>query len=391
VGVPELKGKVVLTCAHAVLPNFSYAGDSIGVMSRGYGTFLPMGNLLMRKIHQFVHFQASVENSVTHKKERFKFGDDDFVRLSITPESQKGQQAAEIPISDIYFLTGNDAAMHCYDIGVAILEKSVKCNGKIIPGLPLNRLNVMNDIRVADEFPHHLSWNGSSSEEPRTPYSHPTVIGYGRTGAPLKTLFPYLTQNVNESILGIGIKKAISLRGLDLRRRSVGESIQGCECADPSKYEYKLENNLRGPKALSDAFDARLRALETICKEIETYREANEENLERVAAYLTFRKNDLKAAKKDLEAAKKELQSARKQAENTPQLLSEIQANAKAMRSSYASSQATYGFSGSLIFKKGEYGNYDVFGIFSGPRFTDTIKTFIENAAFHQKELQEQE
>jgi hypothetical protein len=100
--------------------------------------------------------------------------------LSITPESQKGQQAAEIPISDIYFFTRNDAKMRCYDVCVAILKESVKCDGKIIPGVPLARLNVMDDIKIDKKPLYHLSWDRSSSGKL---INAPTVIGYGRTGA----------------------------------------------------------------------------------------------------------------------------------------------------------------------------------------------------------------
>jgi chemotaxis protein histidine kinase CheA len=202
--------------------------------------------------------------------------------------------------------------------------------------------------------------------------------------------------------LGIGIKKAISFRGLDLRGRGPRESIHGCQCADPSwhknELEYKLENNIRGPKALSDAFDARLQSVEAISKEIKTYCNANKDNPKDVATYLASKKSDLEAAKKELEAAKKDWEAAEKQRKaakkqtesakkNTLQKLFERRAKAKAMRPSYAISQGSYGFSGSLIFKKGKNGGYDVFGIYSGPLFTDEMKTFIEQAAAYQWSL----
>jgi hypothetical protein len=55
----------------------------------------------------------------------------------------------------------------------------------------------------------------------------------------------------------------------------------------------------------------------------------------------------------------------------------------------YVEDHAHPGFSGSFTFKKGQTGGYDVYGIYSGPLFTQEIKIFIENAAVYQAQTVE--
>jgi hypothetical protein len=209
VGLPELQGRVVLTCAHVAVPNrtLEYRYLSISEILKICNTIVPMGTTL-----QLIHLQASVENVITHKKECFEFNDNKFVRLTITPECQRGIAMNEVLISDIYLLTTNDAEMNSYDICVAILEEPVRFNGEIIPGVPLARLNVMYDIRVADESPYHLSWQGSSRNGSINDVS-PIVIGYGNTGYDNNPkLSIYLASDTVKSIIGSGSKKSISFR-----------------------------------------------------------------------------------------------------------------------------------------------------------------------------------
>jgi hypothetical protein len=62
---------------------------------------------------------------------------------------------------------------------------------------------------------------------------------------------------------------------------------------------------------------------------------------------------------------------------------------AKMLEKFYVEDHAHLGFSGSLTFKKGQTGGYDVYGIYSGPLFMQEIKIFIENAAVYQAQTVE--
>jgi triosephosphate isomerase len=57
----------------------------------------------------------------------------------------------------------------------------------------------------------------------------------------------------------------------------------------------------------------------------------------------------------------------------------------------YVEDPAHHSFSGSLVFRKGQNNSYDVYGIYSGPLFTQEIKDFIENAAalYHEEKRRE--
>jgi hypothetical protein len=61
---------------------------------------------------------------------------------------------------------------------------------------------------------------------------------------------------------------------------------------------------------------------------------------------------------------------------------------AEILETFYVEDDVHYGFSGSLTFQKSPNGGYAVFGIWSGPLFTQAIKDFIANAAGHYQTVE---
>jgi vacuolar-type H+-ATPase subunit H len=102
-------------------------------------------------------------------------------------------------------------------------------------------------------------------------------------------------------------------------------------------------------------------------------------------------------AKAELELAKSKSESTSENTSKADKEAKNLLEEAKKMIPFFADSQAGSGFSGSLVFRvkkdienneDNEDKNYDVFGIFSGPLFTEEIKSFIKNAAHHYNQNQ---
>jgi hypothetical protein len=268
IGIPDLAGKVVITCAHCASID-PWASQTI-FNNDTNGTFRGKFN---------------INGKITY--------------LSVTPEcvctqNPKGSALINtienyradlitgkaIAITDVYVFPGKDFC-------VMILEKPVTFNQQIVPGIPLSNLNVINDILVNEAV--HVKTTFDET---------PIVIGYGYTGVQGLldgNIFGSLEDCVRNNklrerqdfliALGWNIKKAIRLRGIDA---AWGTNFSGCNC--------------------------------------KTMQAGNEEQ--------------------------------------------------------YAYTMAGGGFSGSLVIKgKGERpDNYNVYGIFSGPQWTQELKNFIRNA-----------
>ncbi|MDR2806761.1 MAG: hypothetical protein LBB11_01220 [Puniceicoccales bacterium] len=335
VGIPELRGRVVATCAHCVLPHFSRDDGASSTAAA-----------IDNKI-------SSIKYNGTHY---FYFGPGNWSSLSITAECKKGQ-TADIPITNIYFLTYDQDGKKYYDICIVILERPVKDNNEIVSGIDLKQLNVITDsINMGQEDPFHICWKNSNN-------FHPLVIGYGDTGIyKEQKSFSYLDQETGDFITGFGIKKAIVLRGIDLNFTDYRQNMKACRCAQYLKAEAEVENiklqyTLKRYMERGFSIERRLENVET--------------------------KTQSEFVKKELESMLKDTSKAVEEAKNSLN-------RGRTMAPFFAGSQAGSGFSGSLVFRvkkdvedneDNENKNYDVVGIFSGPLFTEEIKSFIKNVA----------
>jgi hypothetical protein len=123
-----------------------------------------------------------------------------------------------IAITNVYAPDGEDFC-------VAILERPVMFGSEIVPGIPLNKLNVI-DTQL-NEMHIETALNET-----------PIVIGYGLTGVP-EVLGINIIGSLEDTVgngklqerqnllmsLGWNIKKAIRLRGIDL-----AGTLRGCRC-----------------------------------------------------------------------------------------------------------------------------------------------------------------
>ncbi|MDR1434848.1 MAG: hypothetical protein LBI77_00375 [Puniceicoccales bacterium] len=377
VGIPGLEGRVVLCCAHAALPDFfdfrykHYLRVFQGEESITEELFRDRYRCAIVSVNSqdFGHFQ------------RLDLGWFDLgysipnFELVIEAECEPGRPMDFIPVSDIYVLTV-DGGADCYDVALAILERPVEFEGEIVPGIDLNQLNVITDaIEIGDDMPFHMHLNEFWPDNGLSKNRCPVVIGYGRTGIPVEAAISLEGVNLSEEqeriFFGSGIKKAIVLEGLDLNGQGVCQNMKGCRCAGRLHGEMKMNLNLL---------------------ERDLHRNAGNEYCNFAAKCFEKMKKAQSAeskkiycdrAKRWLEFANESKESMKKDRNQSLQEVNEIKEHLKLMKPFYAEPRCGNGFSGSLILRKSANGgeNYDVFGILSGPLFTDEIKDFIGNAA----------
>ncbi|MDR0740106.1 MAG: hypothetical protein LBF34_00115 [Puniceicoccales bacterium] len=226
VGVSELRGRVIITCQHCSSINIDPNVENI--------EFTNIETTKTMKAKHSKQLQGAIPGNFLDESKEFL--------LSVTPECERLQEnpvintvddhknalqdnptdnySRAIAVTDVYVL---DEADFC----VMILEKPVKFNGAIVPGISLQKLNVMN--LTIDNNGAHIQ---TALDET------PIVIGYGFTGIKgvlssniVGTLEDAVKSNKlqerqNLSIsLGWNIKKAIRLRGIDFAGQ-----LQGCIC-----------------------------------------------------------------------------------------------------------------------------------------------------------------
>jgi hypothetical protein len=101
-----------------------------------------------------------LENGALAGKGWFEI-DGKLVNLSVDAECQQGKAPENIRITDTYFLTGNDKETtgndkKFFDICLSILEKPVKCNGEIVPGVRRDELNPSKIESLGAKPPYHI-------------------------------------------------------------------------------------------------------------------------------------------------------------------------------------------------------------------------------------------
>jgi hypothetical protein len=373
VGIPELRGRVIVTCAHVVLPNFKDFHRKDDNTEEFFSNINGSSKIISINSQKLRHFKRV--NSGYFFRKKFALGKNN-VTLSIEAECQRGKFLGNIPVTDIYVLTGNDAGTDCYDIAIGILKESVKYKGKIVPGVRLDKLNVFTEMERIDAIlpRHHIRLEGPS-EKALPVNKRPVVIGYGVTG--LGKLVPnYLVSSFSEkqkqSFLGLNIKKVITLNGLDLNGQGIFQNMLGCNCTNYSHPGVKLL------LALMEERD-RLRH-----KYYEQYMKGANDCLQEAKVALC--EGNRQFAKICCIIAKQLLNRAKSQKEEEEKIINkgrEYLEQFKAKMHCYAYPLSGCGFSGSLVVGESDNESYNVFGIYSGPLFTDEMKNFIVNATQH--------
>ncbi|MDR0741099.1 MAG: hypothetical protein LBF34_05315 [Puniceicoccales bacterium] len=363
VGIPELDGRVVITCAHVVLPNEGFRMGSNNIKesllsTNGWNEIISIDS---QKLSHFKWIDAGYLSS----NGRFGFGKYD-TTCSVKAECQRGNFLDNIPITDIYLLTGDDEGTICYDIAICILKEPVKYKEAIVPGVELNKLNVFTESdKISTIYPYHFSTNVLSK-----------VIGYGLTG--LKgVVFDHLvlgfSDEQNQSFWGLNIKKVITLNGLDLNGQGVFQNMHGCNCAECLRRKMELSLSLVKVKCRPHIQLHK----EYIDQATDYFQKAKASALAEKSGAVKFFSKEVR---RFLEMAKNEKNEIESKiigiiAENR-----ECLEQFRATKPSYALPLARSGFSGSLVVRKRDDENYDAIGIYSGPLFTGEIKSFIKNA-----------
>ncbi|MDR0740108.1 MAG: hypothetical protein LBF34_00125 [Puniceicoccales bacterium] len=420
VGIPGLKGRVVVTCAHVVLPNskdWHKKNNSIKELclnENGGDQIISIGSQKLR------HFQQFVDGSVPGVG-RFMFNENT-IDLGIKAECQQREILDRIQVTDIYVLNGNDEETSCYDIAICILAEPVQYKGVIVPGVELSKLNIFTETgRIDAMFPRHHICLERSPGEVLPMDKRPVVIGYGQTGLgwlvpdDLRSGFSLMQ---NQSFFGFWIKKAMILNGLDLYGQGGAlQSVLGCNCVEHSRYEIEgillsmSENIQLYEEYISHA--ARCVQLAKISRECR-HRPLGEEDRRLIQEWgnrpleeetlevfgegvnMPLKEEDLRRLEERVnrtfehfrERAKEYLEEAESEKNLLMEMIDEGRGHLerfRATKSLYADPLAGKGFSGSLVVRKSDDGNYDAIGIYGGPLFTVEIKNFIENAIqYHQ-------
>jgi hypothetical protein len=244
----------------------------------------------------------------------------------------------------------DDEETVCYDMAVLVLKNPVR-----FPVLSLDQLNPIPDITVEDEFPFHMDFGGSPQGELR-PEERPVAIGYGTSGfMEERQSFKYLPVEEMRISFGLDVKRAVIFPALDRNREGVFENMKPCQCTGPKSLELEL-------KCLS----SKASFCRSTYKLVKFYH-----NLIRIAP----RREYYLKAKEYIEQFRRHQEDLSK--------MKEDYSRHKDRRVLYGGPLSGPGFSGSLVLRKGEEGRYDVFGMYSGPLFTNEIKIFIGNAAQH--------
>ncbi|MDR2812593.1 MAG: hypothetical protein LBB05_02270, partial [Puniceicoccales bacterium] len=376
-GIPGLEGRVVLSCAHGALPELETLSLTQAFAGNRFVEFMDP-----EKIVHLKTFKCG-----DHSWEGlFHIKDDDFVSLSVEAEPQQGQFTKRIPVSDIYLRHDGTNSRNRFDICVILLGKPAVLAGKIVSGFPLRRMNpIGGSLELGNAYPHHVNLPKNKK---------PLIDGYGTTGVlEEQPSYAYLPRAIEEGVLGVDIKKAIILNGLDGIIAGLNanprENIRGCSCAKFMANMAAIECKSQTRIACSHSnysLDMAAISFNGAKFRLEHAKELPEDDPMR-SWLIKNASESLKDARRQLENARKTL---REQRESIWNDFSEKQSSAKAMIPFDGSSQVGSGFSGSLIVLKGQNESYDVLGIHSGPRFTPAMKGFVLAAAQRQVQIEEQ-
>ncbi|MDR1303320.1 MAG: hypothetical protein LBJ81_01720 [Puniceicoccales bacterium] len=364
VGIPELEGRVVVTCAHVALPEFNQ-GHNIAQLLIG-GEVIPFGQQSI--VHFFRHSEACPKSFLLLEENGNAWYDE----LSVRAECKPGEVSSNIPVTDIYVFAGNEEGTVCYDIAVLILEKPVKYEGEIIPGVELDQLSLVDMTgRIGEEAPRHICLEESPGEAlPED--KRPVVIGYGVSGGLSDSMLQFFPEEKARSLLGNGVKKAITLNGLDAVGKDELQNVKGCGCA--SLYGYRKQELL-------------FKRIELEKKIYEDWMKCANDSYKEIQAALAEGWENI--AKIRREIAKGRLGEAKRAKEKIEELVAEYKKGMnefKEKKSYYSFPRCGEGNSGSFIFRKNDDGYYDALGILSGPLFTSDIVDFIKNAVQYQCE-----
>ncbi|MDR2812320.1 MAG: hypothetical protein LBB05_00800 [Puniceicoccales bacterium] len=379
-GIPRLKGRVIVTCAHVVFP-ISWDLRRCRSLTQMFD-----GNRFFEftDLQTFGHLGMYRDENFSEKG-FFIFEEDTIARLSVVAEPRQGQTIDRIYVSDIYIFTDNSEERNYYDICLLILDKPVVFDEEIVSGIPLDQLKPMGgSLVIGNTHPYHICL---PEERPEGELGDWLLIvaGYGLAGIrEMPMAYPYLPPDIKRDVFGDGIKKAISLRGVDLNGVGFKQNILGCRCVDSMHDKLKLDE-MEAEFALHE-LDYFLNAAKNDFKGAENAFSRCSDSMLGDQGQQEW----AKFAKEQLVSAKERLTFARERAVSIVAELSEKRSSVKAMIPFYGRSQVGSGFSGSLIVLKGQNESYDVLGILSGPLFTSDIKDFMWNAAQRQLQIEEQ-
>jgi myosin heavy subunit len=204
-------------------------------------------------------------------------------------------------------------------------------------------------------------------------------------------------------LFGSGIKKAIYLRGVDLNGQGVSQNMKGCDCAEGLRCNAKLLSQSLDRSINEDtqwfgwaigcannsfqiAKDFLAEGNKLLAEGNESLAEGNESLAEKCRS---FAKQSLDNAKNALAFAKTVMNKLKSDTKDILSKYKELSGQFKEQMHHYSYPLAKGGFSGSLVVEKNDDGSYNAVGIYSGPLFTDGIKSFIKNAALHYKNTEE--
>jgi hypothetical protein len=398
--IPELQGRVVLTCAHVVLPN-PKSNENIEELFSAINGGNEVISIGLQKLR---HFKQLIFSSGGGPVEGWFSFNTDSVSLSVEAECQRDEVLPSIPVTDIYLLTGNDRGTNCYDVAICILKESVKYKikkslqvkkkfkgktylttnveyeRKIVPGVSLDKLNPFTETERIDATPFfHIHLEGPSGEILPVD-KRPVIIGYGLTGLGESVpdcLVSGFSGEQERSFLGLGIKKVMTLNGLDLNGQGVLQNMKGCDCAEHLRRMVGLSlSSLEGgfrfyEECVNNAelcFQTAGNILRKGCKQ------KAGKGYKLVMEYYGRAKSFLGMARSEENALVRLISKCRGYLEQF-----------RAIKASDAAPLAGSGFSGSLVVGEGDDGRYDAIGVYSGPLFTNGIKDFIEHAVrYHQ-------
>ncbi|MDR2372394.1 MAG: hypothetical protein LBD60_04580 [Puniceicoccales bacterium] len=379
VGKPELEGRVVLTCAHVVLRDFGRFHDKNNNIEELFSPENESDQVISIHSQKLRHFKW-INAKYCSREGWFKIGKDNLI-LSVKAECRRGEFGDDIPITNIYLLTGNDEGTNCYDVAICILKEPVKFEGKIVPGIELDKLNAFTEMeRVSAVSPyHHIHLEGPLGEAFPVD-QRPVVIGYGLTGLRdwhiTRRLSSVFSAEQERSLLGFGIKKAMILNGLDLSDQGVLQNMKGCSCTgfpcEMAEFSLlQIEEKLRTQSCeayINQAADYLLKAKGSVLNANGRITRAAKILSEKAGQFLEMAK-----------AEKNEIECIIARGEEYFEQFS-------VTKSFYSKPLAGGGFSGSLMVSKRDDGNYDAIGICSGPLFTSEIKSFIKNVAQYHRD-----